>query len=116
MEEHEERDDDREDARQDVGRHHKVADFVIEAVRVGQRTANNWITRRNDDQAGHTAMEEHVHEEFVVVETDAVCNPRAVMVHLEDASVALGAVVAPVRLCLVTPLANTDTTITLTLN
>ena len=61
-------------------------------------------------------MEEHIHEEFVVIETDAVCNPWAVMVHLENASVALGAVVASVRLSLVAPLANADAAVALTLD
>ena len=89
MEEHEEGDDDGQDAREDVRRHHKVADFVIEGVGVCECAANNRITRRNDNQACHTAMEEHVHEEFVVVETDAVSDPWAVMVHLENASIAL---------------------------
>ena len=89
MEEHEEGDDDGQDAREDVRRHHKVADFVIEGVGVCECAANNRIARRNDNQACHTAMEEHVHEEFVVVETDAVSDPRAVMVHLENASIAL---------------------------
>ena len=83
---------------------------------MGHRAANNRITRRNDNQARHAAMEEHVHEEFVIVETDAVCDPWAVMVHLENASVALGAVVAPVRLSLIAPLANTDATVALTLD
>ena len=89
MEEHEEGYDDGQDARQDIRRHHEVADFVIERVGVSQCAANNWITGRNDNQAGHAAMEEHIHEEFVVVETDAISDPRAVMVYLENASVAL---------------------------
>ena len=89
MEEHEEGDDDGQDARQNVRRHDKVADFVIERVGVCECAANNRITRRNDNQACHTAMEEHVHEEFVVVETDAISDPRAVMVHLQNASIAL---------------------------
>ena len=61
-------------------------------------------------------MEEHIHEEFVVEETDAVSDPWAVMVHLENASVALGAVVASVRLSLVAPLANADAAVALTLD
>ena len=50
-------------------------------------------------------MEEHADEELVVVEPDTIRYPRAVMVHLEDASVALGAVMASVLLGLVAPLA-----------
>ena len=55
-------------------------------------------------------MKEHGHEEFVVVETNTVCNPRAVMVHFENALVALRAMMAPLRLGPETPLANADTT------
>ena len=61
-------------------------------------------------------MEEHVHEEFIVVETDTVGYPWAVMVHLKDAAIALRAVMAPIGFCLVTPLADTDTTVAFTLN
>ena len=61
-------------------------------------------------------MEEHVHEEFIVVEANAVGNPRAMMVHLENAAIALGAVMASVRLRLVAPLADTDASVALTLH
>ena len=61
-------------------------------------------------------MEEHVHEEFIVVEADAVGNPGAMMVHLEDAAIALGAVMAPVRFSLVAPLTDADATVTFALN
>ena len=56
-------------------------------------------------------MEEHIHEKFVVVESNAISDPWAVVVHLKDASVALGAVMASVWLCLVAPLADADTPI-----
>lgn len=42
-------------------------------------------------------VEEEQHEELVVCEPDAVVDPRTVVVHLEDASVADAAVVAAVR-------------------
>ena len=61
-------------------------------------------------------MEEHIHKKFVVVEADAVSNPWAVMVHLENASVALRAMVASVRFGFVAPLANTNTTVALSFN
>lgn len=61
-------------------------------------------------------MEEHVQEELVVVETDAIGDPWAVMVHLEDAPVALRAMVTPVWLRLVAPLADTNATIALALD
>jgi hypothetical protein len=40
------------------------------------------------------------------VEADAVSNPGTVMVHLEYAGIALGAVMAPVWLCFETPLTD----------
>ena len=55
-------------------------------------------------------MEEHVHEELIVVESDAVGNPRTMMVHLQDALVALRAVMAPLWLGVEAPLTNTDAT------
>ena len=61
-------------------------------------------------------MEEHVEEELVVVEADAVGDPWAMVVHLEDAAIALRAVMAPVGLRLVAPLADTHTTIALAFN
>ena len=61
-------------------------------------------------------MEEHVEEEFVVVKADAVGDPRAVMVHFEDAAVALRAVMASVGLGLIAPLADTNTAISLALH
>ena len=51
-------------------------------------------------------MKKHCHEEFVVIETDAVGHPGTVMVHLQDALVALWTMVAPFRLGPKTPLAN----------
>ena len=53
-------------------------------------------------------MKEHVHEELVVVEADAVGHPWTVMIHLEYALVALRTVMAPVWLGREAPLANTD--------
>ena len=54
-------------------------------------------------------MEEHAEEELIVVEADAVGHPGTVMVHLQDAPVALRAVMAAVWLCFVTPLADSNT-------
>ena len=116
MESHESGDDEGEDAGQNVGRHDKVAHLVIECVRMAQRARNDRVTRRHDQQAGHRTVEEHVHEEFVVVEADAVSDPGAMMVHLEDAAIALRAVMAPVWLRLVAPLADTDASVALTLH
>ena len=55
-------------------------------------------------------MEKHAQKELVVVESDAVGNPWAVMIHLEDAPIALRAMMASIRLCFIAPLANPDAT------
>ena len=49
-------------------------------------------------EAGTRLIEEHVDEELVVIESNAVSYPRTVVVHLQDTLVALRAVMAPVRL------------------
>ena len=54
-------------------------------------------------------MEEHAQEEFIVIEADTIGYPRTMVVHFEYTSVALCAMMASVRLCFVTPLANPDT-------
>ena len=113
---HKGRDDEGEDAGQDVGCHDEVAHFVVEGVWVAQRARDDRVAGRNDQQAGHGAVEKHVHEELVVVKADAIGDPRAVMVHLQDAAIALRAVMTPVRLRLVAPLADTDTTVAFTLD
>jgi len=53
VERHKGRDDECQYARQDVGRHHEIAHFVVEGVRVGQGTRDNWVARRANQQAGH---------------------------------------------------------------
>eukprot|EP00353_Schmidingerella_taraikaensis_P014142 CAMPEP_0185581814 /NCGR_PEP_ID=MMETSP0434-20130131/19055_1 /TAXON_ID=626734 ORGANISM="Favella taraikaensis, Strain Fe Narragansett Bay" /NCGR_SAMPLE_ID=MMETSP0434 /ASSEMBLY_ACC=CAM_ASM_000379 /LENGTH=185 /DNA_ID=CAMNT_0028200443 /DNA_START=366 /DNA_END=922 /DNA_ORIENTATION=- len=116
VERHEGCDDKCQHRRQNVRSHHKVAHFVIEAVGVAQRARDHIIARQHYQQAGERAVEEHVHKEFVVVESDAVGDPRAVMVHLQDAPVALGAMMAPIGLRLVAPLANAHTTVAFALN
>ena len=57
MEGHECRDDKGEHAGQDVSRHHKVADLVIECVWVTEGATDNWIAGRHDQEAGHRAVE-----------------------------------------------------------
>jgi len=61
-------------------------------------------------------VEEHVHEELIVVKANAVCNPWTVMIHLKNTSIALGAVMASIRLGFVTPLADSYSTKFLLLN
>jgi len=59
-------------------------------------------------------VKEHIEEEFVVVETNAVGDPGAMVIHFKDTAVALGAVVTSIGLGFVAPLANTNTSIALT--
>ena len=116
MERKECRDDEPEHTGQDVGSHHEVGHFVVKRVGVAQGATNHGVAREDDQQAGHRAVKQHVQEELIVVKADAVCHPGAVMVHLEDAAIALGAVMAPVGLSLVTPLANTHAAVSLPFN
>ena len=53
MESHECGDYEGENRRQDVCRHYKVADFVVEGIGVTERASNDWVTRGNDYQASH---------------------------------------------------------------
>jgi hypothetical protein len=53
----------------------------------------------------HT-VEDHAQKVLVVKEADAVGNPGAMMVHLENTSIALRAVMTPVRFSLVAPLTD----------
>ena len=78
-----------EDASEDISCHDEVAHFIVKSIRMAKSTRNDRIAGRNNQQAGHRAVEEHVHEEFVIVEAYAVGDPRTVMVHLEYAAVAL---------------------------
>ena len=116
VESHEGRDDEGQHRCQDVAGHHEVAHLVIEALGVAERASDDAVGSQHNEQAGARAVEEHVHEELVVVEADAVGDPGAVMVHLQDATIALRAVMASVRLRLVTPLADTDATVAFTLD
>ena len=74
--------DECEDGGEDVGCHHKVGNFIVKGIGVAECARNHRIACRHDHPAGEGAVEEHVHEEFVVVEADAVSDPWAVMVHL----------------------------------
>ena len=68
----------------------------------------------NGPSSCHT-VEYHAEEVFVVVKADTVSDPGTMVVHLENASVALGAMVASVWLSLIAPLANSNTTVALLL-
>jgi len=59
--------------------------------------------------ASHRAVKKHADEELVVVKSYTVRDPGTVVVHFQDAAVALAAVVASVGLGLETPLADAHT-------
>ena len=91
---------------QDISCHHDEATFVIECVWLGESVLQYRVACRDNQNTTERGVKEHVHEELVVVKTDTVCHPRAVMVHLQDARVALGAVMTSIWFRLVTPLAD----------
>ncbi len=116
MEGHEGSDNEGEDAGQDVRSHYEVAHFVVKRLRVAHGASDHGVTGRHNQDRSHRAVQKHVHKELVVVKADAVGHPRAVMVHLEDASVTLGAVVTPIRFRFVAPLTNADSSVTFALD
>lgn len=56
------------------------------------------VASYNKEPQSSCCVEEHVHEVFIVVEADAIGDPRAVMIHFQHTSVTLRAVMATVRL------------------
>jgi len=97
-------------ARKDVGCHYVVSYLVVKALRVEHSSHQHWVSSEGDKKACARTVEQHVEEEFVVVEADAVGNPRAVVVHFENAAVALGTVMASVGLRLKAPLTDSNST------
>ena len=60
-------------------------------------------------------LKKHIQKVFVVAEADAISDPRAMVVHLENTLIALGAVMASVRLGSKASLAHPNATKLLTL-
>jgi len=92
----------------DVVCHDEVSDSVIERLRVHQRAHKHGPRRRCNQPTDNHAVEDHAKEELVVVEAYAVGHPRAVVVHLQHALIALRAVVGAVGLSLEAPGAHAD--------
>lgn len=105
----EQRDEQRDRHRQNIRCDNEVSDFVVEAAWVVYRALQDRVRGANDGPDGGHAVEHHTQEVLVVVESHTVGYPRAVVVHLQDASVALRAVVASIRLGFVAPLADANT-------
>ena len=109
MVEEEEGDDEAEDA----GQHVRSGDEErrsVRDVRARECSCKDAVRGEDDPLARDGRVEQQADEVLVVVEADAVVQPRTVMVHLQDASIALAAVVAAIRLCLQTPLAHPNAT------
>lgn len=98
-----------------VRRHNEVRNLVIKSIWVVNRSLNNRISCAHNGPSSCHAIEYHAQEVFVVVKSDTVSDPGTMVVHLENASVALGAMVASIWLSLVAPLADSNTTIALLL-
>lgn len=109
METEERRNDQCKHACQYVRSHNEIGILVVETLRITHGSAQNWVGGADNKPSCTGTVEKHAQEELVVVESDAVGDPRAVMVHLENASIALRTMMASIRLCLVAPLANPNT-------
>ena len=108
MEHEEQSDNGTQDTRQDVRCHYKVRPHVVKTSWLIDSPIDNWIASDNNEPIGHCTVEQHIHKELVVVESNAVSNPWTMMIHLKNASIALGAVMASVWLGLVAPLTDPD--------
>ena len=94
----------------------KVGRFVIEKFRTGHALLQDRQTTPGDNVARHSCVKQHAQEKLVVVESNAIGNPRAVMVHLEDTPIALRAVMTAVGLGLEAPLADAHAALLLLLH
>lgn len=97
-------------AAQNIAGDYEVCYFIIKCIWVAHGTTDYVVRWEDNDCSGHGTVEKHIQKELVVVETDAIGNPRTMMVHFQDASVALRAMVTSVRLRLEAPLTNSHAT------
>ena len=81
MKEEEAGNDQSEGGRQQVGCDQVVGQFGVYKVVVLEEGLEEWPGR--DDKEGDCdgAVEQHIHEVLVVVETDTVSYPRTMMIH-----------------------------------
>jgi hypothetical protein len=78
--------------------YNKVSDPQISSI-MGKYSQKNWVGSNNDYYASERGIEEHVQEVFVVVESNAISYPRAVMVHFQNTLVALRTMMGPIWFC-----------------
>jgi hypothetical protein len=116
MEAHEPSDQNSHHHGEDVGCDHVVGDCEVEVLGVVAGFNEDGVAGGNNHPASDSAVEQHTNEVLVVVESHAVGNPRAMVVHLQNASIALRAVMTTVRLSLEAPMTYTYTSIFLFLD
>jgi hypothetical protein len=73
----------------------------------------NGVSCDRDKQRCNTGVKEHVKEELVVEKPNAVVDPRAMVVHLEHASVTLRTVMSSIGLCSQTSLTHSYASVVL---
>jgi hypothetical protein len=89
---------------------HTIVDvFTREDIR------KHLIGRKHYQLARNRCIKQHVEEILVVIEADAVGDPRTMVVHFKNAPVTLRAVVTSIRLGSQTSLAHSYTTVLLPL-
>lgn len=103
-------DDEPKHARQHVRRRDEVGNAVVDVV-FAESDHEEPVAAVNDGLAAETGIEQHVEEVFVVVKSNAVGYPRAVVVHFQNAFVALAAMVTSIWLRSQTSLAHSNPSI-----
>jgi hypothetical protein len=101
---------------EDVRCNHVVGDCEVEVFRVVAGFNEDGVTGDNNHPASDSAVEQHTNKVLVVVESYAVGNPGAVVVHLQNASITLRAVMTTVGLSFEAPMAYTYSSIFLFLD
>jgi hypothetical protein len=89
---------------QDICRDDKVRDYIIKRLRICHSSTNHRIRRSYYEDASDCTVKYHTEKVLVVQESNAVGDPRTVVIHFEDATVALRTVMTPIRLRFETPL------------
>jgi len=102
-------DDEAEHAGKDVSRDDKEGHGVGESISL-EHCLNDSMRCECYHVAGHRSVKEHTDKILVVVETYAVGNPRAMVVHFQYALIALAAMVTAIRFAFQAPLAHANTT------
>lgn len=108
MERHEERDHQCQHTIQNVTCHDEVSASIIKGLWVHQGPNEDWPARRCNNPAHNHAIENHAKEKLVIVEANAVRYPWAMMVHFQNALIALRTVMSPVWLCFEAPCTHAD--------